>query len=62
MFLQERTPARFFASKAKDSPDIGGYAPGDMLVKIVVDVPNNVSEDERQALEKLRKALKLAVD
>ena len=49
-------PGQIFRLKGKGFPDIGGYAPGDMLVKIVVDVPNNVTEDERQALEKLRKA------
>lgn len=48
-------PGQIFRLKGKGFPDIGGYAPGDMLVKIVVDVPNGVSEDERQALEKLRK-------
>lgn len=48
-------PGQIFRLKGKGFPDIGGYAPGDMLVKIVVDVPNTVSEDERQALEKLRK-------
>lgn len=49
-------PGQIFRLKGKGFPDIGGYAPGDMLVKIVVDVPNTVSEEERQALEKLRKA------
>lgn len=48
-------PGQIFRLKAKGFPDMGGYAPGDMLVKIVVDIPNTVSEEERQALEKLRK-------
>jgi molecular chaperone DnaJ len=48
-------PGQIFRLKGKGFPDIGGYAPGDMLIKIVVDVPNSVSEEERQALEKLRK-------
>lgn len=49
-------PGQIFRLKGKGFPDIGGYAPGDMLVRIVVDVPNQVSDEERQALEKLRKS------
>lgn len=49
-------PGQIFRLKGKGFPDIGGYAPGDMLVKVIVDVPNTVNEEERQALEKLRKA------
>ncbi len=48
-------PGQIFRLKGKGFPDIGGYAPGDMLIKIIVDVPNNVSEEDRQQLEKLRK-------
>lgn len=53
-------PGQIFRLKGKGFPDIGGYAPGDMLIKIVVDVPNSVSEEERQALEKLRKTSSLS--
>lgn len=48
-------PGQIFRLKGKGFPDIGGYAPGDMLIKIIVDVPSKVTEEERQALEKLRK-------
>jgi len=48
-------PGQIFRLKGKGFPDIGGYAPGDMLVKIIVDVPNGLSADEKQAVEKLRK-------
>lgn len=48
-------PGQIFRLKGKGFPDIGGYAPGDMLIKIIVDVPNQVGEEEKQALEKLRK-------
>lgn len=48
-------PGQIFRLKGKGFPDIGGYAAGDMLIKVVVDIPNSVSEDERQILEKLRK-------
>jgi molecular chaperone DnaJ len=46
---------QMFRLKGKGFPDIGGYAPGDMLVKILIDVPNELSEEEKQSLEKLRK-------
>ena len=48
-------PGQIFRLKGKGFPDIGGYSPGDMLIKVVVDVPSSVTEDERQLLEKLRK-------
>jgi len=48
-------PGQIFRLKGKGFPDIGGYAPGDMLIKIIVDIPNNVSDEDRQQLEKLRK-------
>lgn len=48
-------PGQIFRLKGKGFPDIGGYAPGDMLVKIVVDVPNGLNVEEKQAVEKLRK-------
>ena len=49
-------PGQIFRLKGKGFPDIGGYAPGDMLVKIVVDIPNSITAEEREALEKLRKS------
>jgi molecular chaperone DnaJ len=49
-------PGQIFRLKGKGFPDIGGYAPGDMLIRILIDVPNTVTEEERQLLEKLRKA------
>lgn len=48
-------PGQIFRLKGKGFPDIGGYAPGDMLIKIIVDVPNNITSEDREALEKLRK-------
>jgi molecular chaperone DnaJ len=47
---------QMFRLKGKGFPDIGGYAPGDMLVKILIDVPNDLTEEEKQSLEKLRKS------
>lgn len=49
-------PGQIFRLKGKGFPDIGGYAAGDMLIKVIIDVPNKVTEEERQALEKLRKS------
>ena len=46
---------QIFRLKGKGFPDIGGYAPGDMLVKIIIDVPSDLTDEERQAIEKLRK-------
>ncbi len=49
-------PGQVFRLKGKGFPDIGGYAPGDMLIKIIVDVPNSITEEDRQLLERLRKS------
>ncbi len=49
-------PGQIFRLKGKGFPDIGGYAPGDMLIKIIIDVPNQITEEDKQALEKLRKS------
>ena len=49
-------PGQVFRLKAKGFPDIGGYAPGDMLVKVIIDIPNELNETERKALEALRSA------
>lgn len=48
-------PGQVFRLKGKGFPDIGGYAPGDMLIKIIVDVPNNITAEDRAALEQLKK-------
>ena len=49
-------PGQIFRLKGKGFPDMGGYAPGDMLIKIVVDVPSSVSDEDRQLIERLRKS------
>ncbi|MFA9371197.1 MAG: molecular chaperone DnaJ [Labilibaculum antarcticum] len=40
--------------RGKGLPDINGYGRGDLLVKINIWVPNNVSKDEKKILEKLQ--------
>ncbi len=37
-------PGQMFRLKGKGFPDLGGYAPGDMLIKVVVDVPSSVTK------------------
>tara|TARA_Y100001935_G_C17298952_1_gene507910 strand:+ start:924 stop:1928 length:1005 start_codon:yes stop_codon:yes gene_type:complete len=49
-------PGQVFRLKGKGFPDIGGYAPGDMLVKVIIDIPNELNDSERKALEALRSA------
>ena len=49
-------PGQVFRLKGKGFPDIGGYAPGDMLVKVIIDIPNELNESEKKALESLRQA------
>lgn len=46
-------PGQTFRLKSKGFPEVGGYGNGDMLVKIVVDIPNDLSENEKQALKAL---------
>ncbi|GIL17149.1 MAG: molecular chaperone DnaJ [Oligoflexia bacterium] len=42
--------------KGKGFPKIGGFGSGDMLVKILVDTPSNVSSKQKELLEELSKA------
>lgn len=46
-------PGQVFRLKNKGFPEVGGYGAGDMLVKIVVDIPKDLTEDEKKAIEKL---------
>lgn len=48
-------PGQVFRLKGKGFPDMGGYAAGDMLVKVLIDIPNKISEEDKATLEKLRK-------
>lgn len=49
-------PGQVFRLKGKGFPDIGGYAPGDMLIKLIIDIPNDLSSEEKRILEGLRSA------
>lgn len=49
-------PGQVFRLKGKGFPDIGGYAPGDMLIKLIIDIPSDLSSEEKKILEELRSA------
>ena len=40
--------------RGKGLPDVQGYGRGDLLVKINIYIPKNISKDERKVLEKLK--------
>lgn len=46
---------RVFRLKGKGFPKTGGFGTGDMLVRIVVDTPQEISETQRRLLEELAK-------
>jgi molecular chaperone DnaJ len=46
-------PGQIFRLKGKGFPEVGGYGSGDMLVRAVVDVPQDMTEDERRAVKSL---------
>jgi molecular chaperone DnaJ len=39
--------------KGKGFPKVGGFGAGDMLVKILIDVPEHLTKDQRELVEKL---------
>eukprot|EP01029_Cantina_marsupialis_P027150 TRINITY_DN74_c0_g1_i2.p1 TRINITY_DN74_c0_g1~~TRINITY_DN74_c0_g1_i2.p1 ORF type:complete len:382 (+),score=67.54 TRINITY_DN74_c0_g1_i2:961-2106(+) len=47
-------PGKILRLRGKGLPDVNGYGRGDLLVKINVWVPNNVSKEEKKLLEKLQ--------
>ncbi len=49
-------PGQIFRLKNKGFPEVGGYGAGDMLVKIIVDIPTNLTEDEKRAIQSLSSA------
>ncbi|MCB0411638.1 MAG: DnaJ domain-containing protein [Bdellovibrionales bacterium] len=57
--VQLKVPAgthtgQVFRLKEKGFPEVGGYGHGDMLVKVLVDVPKNLNSEEIEQIEKLR--------
>ena len=47
-----------FRLKGKGFSSSGGPAPGDMLVRIVIDVPRELTDDQREALQRLAPGLR----
>ncbi|NOU60478.1 molecular chaperone DnaJ [Marinifilum caeruleilacunae] len=47
-------PGKILRLRGKGLPDVNGYGRGDLMVKINVWVPNNVSKEERKILEKMQ--------
>ncbi len=46
-------PNQVFRLKGKGFPDMSGYGHGDMLIKIIVDIPSNLTEDEKRIFQSL---------
>lgn len=46
-------PGQVFRLKGKGFPEIGGYGSGDMLVRVVIDVPKDLNEDEKRQIRGL---------
>lgn len=46
-------PGQILRLKGKGFPEVGGYGAGDMLIRIVVDIPKELTEDERRQIQKL---------
>lgn len=44
-----------FRLKGKGFPKVGGFGAGDMLVKVLVDTPNNLSNKEKEMIKELAK-------
>ena len=49
---------QIFRLKNKGFPEVGGYGQGDQLVKIVIDVPRQMSEQEKESVRKLSQLAK----
>ncbi len=42
-----------FRLKGKGFPKLGGFGSGDMLVKVLVDIPSQISKEQKELIEKL---------
>ena len=53
--IESGTPAgKILRLKGKGIPDVQGYGRGDLLVKVNVFIPRNITKDEKKILEKLQ--------
>ncbi len=46
-------PGQIFRLKGKGFPEVGGYGSGDMLVKLIIDIPEKLSEAQKAAIAQL---------
>ena len=47
-------PGRILRLRGKGLPDVNGYGKGDLLAKVNVWIPKNLSKDEKKLVEKMR--------
>ena len=47
-------PGRILRLRGKGLPDVNGYGKGDLLAKVNVCIPKNLSKDEKKLVEKMR--------
>ena len=47
-------PGRILCLRGKGLPDVNGYGKGDLLAKVNVWIPKNLSKDEKKLVEKMR--------
>lgn len=46
-------PGQVFRLKGKGFPEVSGYGIGDMLIKIIVDIPTQLTDDEKSVVQSL---------
>ena len=49
-------PGKILRLRGKGLPDVNGYGKGDLLAKVNVWIPKNLSKDEKKLVEKMREA------
>lgn len=49
-------PGKILRLRGKGLPDVNGYGKGDLLVKVNVWIPKNLSKDEKKLVEKMKEA------
>ena len=49
-------PAKILRLRGKGLPDVNGYGKGDLLAKVNVWIPKNLSKDEKKLVEKMKEA------
>ena len=49
-------PGKILRLRGKGLPDVNGYGKGDLLAKVTVWIPKNLSKDEKKLVEKMKEA------